>query len=133
MTKMDKKRILVVDDEKDFVAMLKLRLEANGYEVIPAFDGVQGVAFAKRKKPDLILLDVMMPAGGGYLVCERLKMFSDTWSIPIIFLTAKSQPEDEAKAYSVGAKYYLTKPYEPKVLLAMVKRALEPSEELDLE
>jgi len=130
---MTKKKILVVDDEKDFVAMLKLRLEANGYEVIPAFDGIQGVMSAKRKKPDLILLDVMMPAGGGYLVCERLKMSSETWSIPIIFLTAKSQPEDEAKAYSVGAKYYLTKPYEPKVLLAMVKRALEPSEELKSE
>lgn len=130
---MTKKRILVVDDEKDFVEMLKLRLEANGYEVIPAFDGIQGVSFARRKKPDLILLDVMMPAGGGYLVCERLKMSSDTWSIPIIFLTAKSQPADEAKAYSLGAKYFLTKPYEPKVLLETVKKALEPSEELKLE
>ena len=130
---MTKKRILVVDDEKDFVEMIKFRLEASGYEVIAAFDGIQGVAFAKRKKPDLILLDVMMPAGGGYLVCERLKMSSNTWSIPIIFLTAKSQPEDEAKAYSVGAKFFLTKPYEPKVLLAMVKRALEPSEELESE
>jgi len=126
---MTKKRILVVDDEKDFVKMLQIRLEANGYEVIAAFDGIQGVAFAKRKNPDLILLDVMMPAGGGYLVCERLKMSSNTWSIPVIFLTAKSQPEDEAKAYSAGAKFFLTKPYEPKVLLAMVKRALEPSEE----
>ena len=126
---MGKKKILVVDDEKDFVEMIKFRLEANGYEVIAAFDGIQGVMVAKRKNPDLILLDVMMPAGGGYLVCERLKMSSNTWSIPVIFLTAKSQPEDEAKAYSAGAKFFLTKPYEPKVLLAMVKRALEPSEE----
>jgi len=130
---MTKKRILVVDDEKDFVEMIKFRLEASGYEVIAAFDGIQGVSFAKRKMPDLILLDVMMPAGGGYLVCERLKMSSNTWSIPIIFLTAKSQPEDEAKAYSLGAKYFLTKPYEPKVLLAMVKKALESSQELESE
>jgi len=131
--KMTKKRILVVDDERDFVEMLKLRLEASGYEVIPAFDGIQGVSFASRKKPDLILLDVMMPAGSGYLVCERLKMSSSTRSIPIIFLTAKSQPEDEAKAYSVGAKYFLTKPYEPELLLETVEEALESSEELGSE
>lgn len=133
MTKMTKKRILIVDDEKDFVEMIKLRLEASGYKVIPAFDGIQGVVLAKRNKPDLIILDVMMPAGDGYLVCERLKMSSFTRSIPIIFLTAKSRPEDEAKAYKVGAKYYLTKPYEKEVLLETVRRALEPSEELDSE
>jgi DNA-binding response OmpR family regulator len=125
---MTKKRILVVDDEKDFVAMLKLRLEANGYEVIPAFDGIQGVLSAKREKPDLIMLDVMMPAGGGYIACEGLQKSSDTRSIPIIFLTAKSQSGDVAKAYSVGGKYYLTKPYEPELLLETVKEALELSE-----
>ena len=126
---MTKKRILVVDDERDFVEMIKFRLEANGYEVIAAFDGIQGVAFAKRKKPDLILLDVMMPAGGGYLTCERLHMHPLTRSIPIIFLTAKSQLDDVAKAYSVGGKYYLTKPYEPELLLETVKKALELSED----
>ena len=126
---MTKKKILVVDDEKDFVEMIKFRLEANGYEVIAAFDGIQGVAFAKRKKPDLILLDVMMPAGGGYLTCERLHMHPLTRSIPIIFLTAKSQLDDLAKAYSVGGKYYLTKPYEPELLLETVKKALELSED----
>lgn len=130
---MTKKRILVVDDEEDFVEMIKLRLEANGYEVIPAYDGIQGVEFAKRKKPDLILLDIMMPAGGGYLACERLQMYSFTRSIPIIFLTAKNQPDDVAKAYSIGGKYYLTKPYEPELLLETVKRALEPSEEVESE
>ena len=130
---MTKKRILVVDDERDFVEMIKFRLEANGYEVIAAFDGIQGMMVAKREKPDLIILDVMMPAGGGYLVCERLKLSSFTWSIPVIFLTAKSRPEDEAKAYEVGAKYYLTKPYEPEVLLDTIKRALEPLEELKSE
>lgn len=128
---MTKKRILIVDDEKDFVKMLQIRLEANGYEVIAAFDGIQGVMVAKREKPDLIILDVMMPAGDGYLVCERLKMSSFTWTIPVIFLSAKSRPEDEAKAYEVGAKYYLTKPYESEVLLDTIKRALEPSEEFN--
>lgn len=129
--KMTKKRILVVDDEKDFVKMLQIRLEANGYEVIAAFDGIQGIMVAKREKPDLIILDVMMPAGDGYLVCERLKMSSFTWAIPVIFLSAKSRPEDEVKAYKAGAKYYLTKPYEPEVLLDTVKKALEPSEEFN--
>jgi len=124
---MTKKRILVVDDEKDFVEMLQIRLEANGYEVIPAYDGIQCVALAKGKKPDLILLDIMMPAGSGYLVCKKLKMDPLTWSIPVIFLTAKGRPDDVVEAYLVGAKYYLTKPYEPKVLLETVKRALEAS------
>lgn len=127
---MAKKRILVVDDEKDFVKMLKFRLEANGYEVIPAFDGNQGLRLAQKEKPDLIILDIMMPGGDGHLVCERLKMSSFTWSIPIIFLTARSRPGDEAKAYELGAKYFLKKPYEPEVLLETVKRALKPSEEL---
>lgn len=126
---MAKKLILVVDDEKDFVIMIKLRLEANGYEVITAFDGSQGVALAQKKKPDLIILDIMMPAGDGYFVCQRLKMSSFTWATPIIFLTAKGTPEAKTKAYELGAKYYLGKPYDPKVLLETVEKALESSEQ----
>ena len=124
---MAKKKILVIDDEPNVVKMVQTRLEASGYEIIAAFDGRQGLTYAYKERPDLIILDVMMPAGGGYSVYKRLKMSSKTWSIPVIFLTAKDRPEDVAKAYKLGAQYYLKKPYDPKVLLETVKEALEPS------
>lgn len=124
---MAQKKILVIDDEPNIVRIVQARLEASGYEVMAAFDGNQGLTHAYKEKPDLIILDIMMPAGGGYSVYKKLKMSSKTWSIPVIFLTAKDRPEDVAKAYSLGAQYYLKKPYKPEVLLETVKKALEPS------
>jgi DNA-binding response OmpR family regulator len=82
-----KKKILIVDDERDIVKVLVIRLESSGYEVISAFDGAQGVFMAHKENPDLIILDIRMPAGDGFSVAERLKRSSHTWTIPIIFLT----------------------------------------------
>lgn len=124
---MAKKKILVIDDEQNTVRIVQARLEASGYEVIAAFDGRQGLIHAFKESPDLIILDVMMPAGGGYSVYKKLKISSKTRSIPVIFLTAKDRPEDVAKAYTLGAQYYLKKPYKPEVFLETVKKALEPS------
>ena len=124
---MPKKKILVIDDDPNIVRMVQTRLEASGYEVITAFDGEQGVTYAYKERPDLIISDIMMPAGGGFSVYKRLKMSSKTWSIPVIFLTARDGPEDVAKAYKLGAQYYLKKPYKPEILLEAVKKALEPS------
>ena len=124
---MAKKKILVIDDEQNTVRIVQARLEASGYEVIAAFDGRQGLTHAHKERPDLIILDVMMPAGDGYFVYKKLKMSSNTRSIPVIFLTAKDRPEDVAKAYKLGAQYYLKKPYKPEVFLETVKKALEPS------
>jgi DNA-binding response OmpR family regulator len=128
---MDKKKVLIIDDEPDFVRVVQLRLEAAGYEVSVAFDGMQGVSSAHKEKPDLIILDIMMPAMHGHRVCEALKKSSKTWTIPIIYLTAKGGKEDEELAYKLGAEHFLTKPYDPQVLLETIKNALEPGAQLE--
>ena len=128
---MDKKRILIIDDEPDFVRVVQLRLEAAGYEVVVAFDGMQGVSAAHKEKPDLIILDIMMPAMHGHRVCEALKKSTKTWTIPIIYLTAKGSKEDEELAYKLGAEHFLTKPYDPEALLDTIKKALEPGAQLE--
>ncbi len=122
-----KKKILVIDDMPNIVTMVKARLEASGYDVIAALDGQQGLNFAYSEKPDLIILDIVMPAGGGYSVYTRLKMSPKTQSVPVIFLTAKDRPEDVARAYNLGAQYYVKKPYKPEMLLDTVKKVLESS------
>jgi DNA-binding response OmpR family regulator len=124
---MAKKRILVIDDMPNVVTMLKTRLETWGYEVITASDRRQGLTFANAEKPDLIILDIVMPSGGGYSVFSRLRMSPKTRSIPVIFLTAKDRPEDVARAYKLGAQYFVKKPYEPETLLETVRKVLEPS------
>ena len=128
---MDKKRILVIDDEPDFVRVVQLRLEAAGYDVSVAFDGMQGVSAAHKEKPDVIILDIMMPAMHGHRVCEALKKSSKTWTIPIIYLTAKGSKEDEELAYKLGAEHFLTKPYDPQILLETIKKALAPEAQLE--
>jgi len=125
---MAKKKILVIDDMPNVVTMVKARLEASGYEVIAALDGQQGLTYAYSEKPDLIILDIVMPAGGGYSVYTRLKMSPKTRSVPVIFLTAKDRPEDVARAYNLGAQYFVKKPYKPEMLLGTVKKVLESSE-----
>ncbi len=126
---MAKKRILIIDDEFDFVKMLTARLQIAGYEVLAAEDGPKGVQTARREKPDLIILDIMMPGMNGHMVCDMLKKSTLTWAIPIIYLTARTGQADELLGLEKGAKYYLTKPYNPDVLLEMIKSALMEQEE----
>jgi len=125
---MAKKKILVIDDMPNVVTMVKARLEASGYEVVTALDGQQGLTYANAEKLDLIILDIVMPAGGGYSVYTRLRMSPKTRSVPVIFLTAKDKPEDVAKAYKLGAEYFVKKPYKPEMLLGTVKKVLESSD-----
>jgi DNA-binding response OmpR family regulator len=126
---MAKKRILIIDDELDFVKMLRARLQIAGYEVLAAEDGSKGVQIARREKPDMIILDIMMPGMDGHAVCDMLKKSTLTWSIPVIYLTARTGQSDELLALEKGAKYFLTKPYNPDVLLEMIKSALMEKEE----
>jgi DNA-binding response OmpR family regulator len=121
---MPKKRILVVDDEIDFVKMLQARLRIEGYEVLIAEDGIKGVQTARKEQPDLIILDIMMPGMDGHSVFDTLKKSTLTWSIPVIYLTAKTGQADELLAMEKGARYYLNKPYNPAMLLEMIKSAL---------
>jgi DNA-binding response OmpR family regulator len=125
MRKTGKKKILIVDDERDIVKALTIRLGASGYEVVSAYDGAQGVFLAHKEKPDLILLDIRMPSGDGFSVAEKLKQTSRTTRIPLIFLTGSPEREAEEKALALGARFYIKKPYDPEELLDAVKRALE--------
>jgi DNA-binding response OmpR family regulator len=118
-----KRRILVVDDEKDIAMALKIRLKNSGYDVLVAFDSVQAYLTAQEEKPDLIILDIFIPGGGGFVVAERLKKSLTTQHIPIIFLTGISGAEE--RAFRAGACSYLMKPYHPLLLLEEVKKALE--------
>ena len=120
-----KKKILIVDDERDIVKALMIRLQANGYEVVTAFDGAQGVFMAHKEKPDLIILDIRMPAGDGFSVAERLKQSTHTFTIPVIFLTGSPEKNAEERAMELGARFYIKKPYDPEELLDAVKRAIE--------
>ncbi len=118
-----KKKILVVDDEMDIAKALKIRLRSNGYDVVLASDSVEAYTSAHKERPDLIILDIFIPGGGGFVVAERLKMSPATRHIPIIFLTGISGGEE--KAYQAGACSYLMKPYNPSVLLEEIRKALE--------
>jgi len=120
---MVKKKILVVDCEQDMVKALKVRLEANGYQVVLASDSVQAFSIANQENPDLILLDIMIPGGGGFVVAERLKQSAATHHIPIVFLTGV--PGGEERAYKLGASAYVMKPYQPEELMETIHHALE--------
>lgn len=121
---MAKKKILVVDDEGELVKGLQIRLEASGFEVIAAFDGQEGLEKARDEKPDLILLDVMMPKMNGYQVCRELKNDENTKNIVVIMLTAKGQESDKFWGKEVGANDYVIKPFESSELMEKIKELL---------
>ncbi|MCX5701185.1 MAG: response regulator [Candidatus Omnitrophica bacterium] len=122
---MEKKRILIVDDEVDLVDMVSLRLEANNFQVIKAFDGQDGLDKARKEKPDLIILDLMLPKIDGYKVCRMLKFDDKYKNIPIILFTAKVQDSDKKLGEDVKADAYVTKPFEAEVLLSKIKELIK--------
>ncbi|MBU1912597.1 MAG: response regulator [Candidatus Omnitrophica bacterium] len=121
---MDKKRILVVDDEEDILNVLRFRLEANNYEVLVASDGQEGLNKARSEKPDLMILDLMLPKLDGYKVCRMLKFDEAYKSIPIIIFTARVQKKDGELGMEMGADAYIPKPFEPEILLDKIKELL---------
>ncbi len=106
-----KKTIMLVDDNPDIITIVKTILEGKGYSVLSASSGPELLNLLKSQKPDLIILDIMMPEMDGLEVLTRLKGMADTTSIPIILLTAKVQYEDVLGGYKLGADYYITKPF----------------------
>lgn len=120
----EKKKILLVDDEPDIVTILKMRLEANGYEVSVAVDGKIAYNMAKSTVQDLIILDLMLPGMDGHHVCRLLKFDEKYRNIPVIILTAKGQKEDQEIAKEVGADAFLTKPVDFKELLDKIKELI---------
>ncbi len=123
--KKDTKRILVVDDVESIVMSLKMFLERHRYEVITANDGQEGLEKARTEKPDLIILDLMLPKMNGYKVCGLLKKDTRYAKTPIILFTAKAQGEDVKLGQEVGADAYIIKPFEPETLLAKIKELLK--------
>lgn len=119
---MNKKKVLIVDDEKDLVDMLKLRLESMGYDVLEAYDGKSGLDKAKEEKPDLIILDLMLPKMDGYQLCRILKFDEEYKNIPIVMLTARAQQKDKEQGVTCGANEYVTKPFEPKELVSVIHK-----------
>lgn len=116
--------ILIVDDNPESVEIFQLRLAANGYDVITATDGKKGLALARDKQPDLILLDIMMPQIDGIEVCRRLKSDASLPFMPIIMVTAKTDTKDIVEGLEAGADEYLTKPVDHTALVARVKSML---------
>lgn len=118
------KKILIADDDQDTVSFLASMLKANKYEVVVAFDGMQTITVAHKEKPDLILLDIMMPVRSGINIFENLKMSSLTAITPVIFITGVANPEIRQKALEMGAADYIVKPFETEYLLSKVRKAL---------
>lgn len=121
---MGKKRILIVEDEQDMVKLLRMRLETDGYEVISAADGQDGLEKAHNEKPDLIILDLILPNIDGYTVCGLLKKDTRYAKIPIIMFTVRTQESDKKLGEELGADAYITKPFQPQVLLVKIKELL---------
>lgn len=119
------KKILIVDDEDHIVEMLKLRLETLGYEVVTACDGEAGLKLSRESKPDLIILDLMLPKIDGYKVCRMLKFDEKYKHIPIIMFTARAQDSDVKMGKEVGADAYITKPFDSKILLEKIGELLK--------
>ena len=116
--------VLVADDDPDILALVRFRLERDGYEVLSAPDGETALDLALARTPDLALLDVMMPRLDGYEVTRRLRRHGPTTAIPIILLTARVQEPDAALGIEAGADDYVTKPFSPQALGARVRAAL---------
>lgn len=118
------KNILVVDDEQDILDLISYNLSREGFKVFTANDGVKGLETAQRCKPDLIILDIMMPGQDGFEVCRALRRDPSFATTAIMFLTAKSSEIDQILGLELGADDYLQKPISPRVLLARVKTIL---------
>jgi two-component system phosphate regulon response regulator PhoB len=121
---MKKGTILVIDDEKDLIELVRYNLEKEGFDVIAATDGQAGLEVVKKHRPDLVILDLMMPGVDGLQVCQRLRTDPRAGRIPVIMLTAKATEADRIVGLELGADDYITKPFSPREVIARVKAVL---------
>lgn len=122
-----KRKVLVVDDEPDMLTLLAMRLEAAGVHALVATDGAEALEIAKTQRPDLILLDLVLPKLNGYDVCAVLRHNPALQHIPIVMLTARTQTKDERAGFECGADAYVRKPFEPAKLFQLVYALLAAS------
>src|SRR2546425_6103195 len=120
----DERRILIVDDDPVILRLLKVNFEMEGFAVLTAENGEEGVSKATRERPDIILLDVMMPGMNGLEAAEKLRAQENTKEIPIIFVSAKAQSVDVKAGLTAGAVDYVTKPFDPVELVEKVENLL---------
>lgn len=130
---MPKQKILVIEDERDLVEVLTYNLSKEGYEVISAYDGKEGLQRAQLNQPDLIVLDLMLPVMDGLEVCRQIRSDSRTQSIRVLMLTARSEDVDEIVGFNMGADDYVTKPFKVKPLVHRIKALLRRGKESDSE
>jgi DNA-binding response OmpR family regulator len=121
----EKPLILLVDDEPDIVQLVALRLDGAGYEVVAAYNGQQALEYVRQVRPDLIILDLMLPRVDGYRVARLLKFNERYKEIPILILTARALEEEIQLAMDCGADAYLTKPFDAQMLLTRVRELLD--------
>jgi len=117
-------RILVVDDDPVILRLLQVNFRLEGFEVLSASRGDEAIGVAKEQHPDVIVLDVMMPGIDGYEACRRLKEDPETADAPVIFLSARAQDADRERGYALGVVAYVTKPFDPAMLVDVVRRAM---------
>lgn len=129
MQKAQQARILVVDDEPDILNLLEYNLKRSGFQAILAKDGPEAIEAARANRPDLVLLDIMLPDMEGTEVLRRLKSVEATASIPVIMLTAKGEEVDKIVGFELGAEDYITKPFSPRELILRVKAVLKRTAE----
>jgi two-component system, OmpR family, alkaline phosphatase synthesis response regulator PhoP len=130
---MHKPKILLIEDEEDIAALIKLQAEISGYKLITAVDGLNGYEAVEREKPDIVVLDIMLPGQNGLDVCRKLKGHSQLKHIPIIMISAKSEETDVVLGLELGADDYVAKPFSPRVLFSRVNAVLRRSKEDDKE
>ncbi|MBN3039849.1 MAG: response regulator [Candidatus Omnitrophica bacterium] len=118
---MANERVLIIEDDPDIVEMISYNLQKEGYKIISALNGEDGLYLARRQRPDLIILDIMLPERDGFDICKTLRNQEATSQIPIIILSARSQEADKIVGLELGADDYVTKPFSPRELLARIK------------
>jgi two-component system alkaline phosphatase synthesis response regulator PhoP len=117
-------RVLVVEDEPDVAELIRYNLQKEGWEIVPATNGADALRRAQESRPDLILLDIMIPQLNGWEVCRRLKQDPDTRGMPVIMLTGRVDEGDKVLGFELGADDYVTKPFSPRELIARVRAVI---------
>lgn len=130
---MNKTKILLIEDEEDIADLIKLQAELAGYKIVIEYDGLNGLRAVEREKPDVIILDIMLPGLSGLDVCRKLKSNPNTRNIPVIIVSAKSEEIDVVLGLELGADDYVSKPFSTKVLFsrirAVLRRGMEPEKQ----
>ena len=126
-----KKRILLIEDEEDIAALIKLHAELSGYSLHVEVDGLNGLRAIERERPDLVLLDIMLPGQNGFDICRKMKNNPELKNIPVIIITAKDEELDIILGLELGADDFVSKPFSPKVLFSRIKAVLRRGKEAE--